>query len=482
MKAILLTILLLSLHKNMLFAQPETMWQLLTNGTIIKWAYADGDEFSGNSLDENKWQNCFPWGRNYNGPSINQEYMTDGNNIEFGYNSDVNSGTLRLIAKREDIYARGVWYDTSATSTLKDGSPNLQTWHYTSGMIFSKQKYKYGLFEIGAKWPDGKGFFPAFWLYGANPDEELDIIEYKGETPNRYHVDTHCPSGCEDYYNFFGIVDDYGGWVPLIGNLTESFNTIRAEWGNDACYFSINNYEFAIWLGDLNYQANIIANFSIAGTNAPFPPAADNTTPCPTTMEIDFIRVWTRLDCDHDITINNYNQTITDETAKTGKNINVSNTTLYQDQSLKLIATESITIEPNTVIQGNFEAKIVDCPNLSKSNSNYVGPVQVENNGQSNKNSKDTTLLSSSREKSKPLFYTKIFPNPSNGKITIEFEGIIDRTIKLELYNSSGNTVFSKEIQTLNKIDIDISNLSKGVYLLKGFFGDKTVSEKIILN
>lgn len=459
-------------------AQPQMMWQVLTDGTIIKWAYSGGDEFNGNSLDESKWLNSFPWGRNYNGPSINQEYMTDGNNIEFGYNSSVNSGTLRFIAKNEDVYARGVPYEAD-NFKLKDNSDNLQTWHKTSGMIFSKQAYKNGLFEIGAKWPSGKGAFPAFWLFGGNPNEEFDIIEYKGETPNRYHIDVHCPNG---------NCDNYGDWIPLNGNLSNSFEVIRGEWDNNACYFSINNTEFAIWLGTFNYQANIIANFSIAGPNAAFLPAADGTTPYPETFEIDFIRVWTRIDCDQDITICNYNQTITDPTVKTGRDITLSGTgcqsLLQSGKSLDLIATNKIDLKPGFHAEegSKFSAKIISCVNPNKSINDNDSSMQVIQPLLSKKNYRESSLSSINKTKLEPSFYTKITPNPTNGKINIEFEGSIDRKIKIELYNSVGGIVFSKDINTIEKIEIDISNLSKGVYFLKGNFGLKSISEKIILN
>jgi hypothetical protein len=71
--------------------------------------------------------------------------------------------------------------------------------------------------------------------------------------------------------------------------------------------------------------------------------------------------VWTRLDCENTITISNYNQTLTDPTVITGQIINVTNMTLTSNQSLKLIATNQITIGPDTNIEGDFEAKIVDC-------------------------------------------------------------------------------------------------------------------------
>lgn len=51
----------------------------------------------------------------------------------------------------------------------------------------------------------------------------------------------------------------------------------------------------------------------------------------------------------------------------------------------------------------------------------------------------------------------------------------------VSLTNSTGIIVFVQDNILENKISIDISNLAKGVYILTGYFGDSTVSEKIIL-
>lgn len=70
----------------------------------------------------------------------------------------------------------------------------------------------------------------------------------------------------------------------------------------------------------------------------------------PTTsyFEIDFIRVWTRLDCQQVITICNYNQTSTDPTGITGSQITMGgtncNAVVQNEQNLHLIATDYIEL------------------------------------------------------------------------------------------------------------------------------------------
>lgn len=472
MKAIFSVILFMFCILSESHAQPSTMWQLLSNGEIIKWVYIGGDEFNDPTLDDSKWYTTYPWGRNAWGPYYNQEYPTNGQNFEFGFNSNVNSGTMKIIAKREDIPELGVGYQPP-NYRLKDGSYNYQTWHYTTGMIFSKEKFKYGLFEISAKWPSGKGTFPAFWLFYGPPgdEEEIDIIEFKGETPNRYHIDTHCPNGCPD-----------GEWVTTNTNLSTSFNTFRAEWGPGACIFSVNNIENAIYFDDLDYQMHIITNFAIAGPGTPFPPGADATTILPTNMEINFIRVWYRLDCEQNITINNLIQSETDETTKTGKNIVVSNTTVNEDQFLKLIATESITLLPTTLITGSFTANIIECPIIQTGDGPYINNEESTIRKKELKSTYETEEVKNTSADTKAILYVKITPNPARDVVLLEFDGTTKVSFTIGIFNNMGQSVFSKLIDNTDKLEIDCSKFPRGVYFLRGVFANSKVEEKFILN
>jgi len=348
----------------------------------------------------------------------------------------------------------------------------------TSGWIQTKKKFKYGLFEIRFKLPEGRGLWPAFWLYGGNPNEEFDIFEYKGETPNNIHIDMHCPGN---------ECDNFGGWVTASGNFSDSYNVMMGEWGPNAAFWYLNGQEFAIWLGNLDYQEKVIANLAIANDNGPFSTGPDNTTPFPSIFEIDYIRMWTRLDCEQNITMENYSQSNTDPTVITGSHItmggNNGNANLQSGQYLELIATDKIELKSGFVAEAgsNFSAKIVDCPGPYKSlkiqeTQDSILHIISEVVPDSLQHSQTKANIDNP-----PLLYTKIYPNPTDGKIDIEFVGKIDRKIKITLTSSTGIVVFIQDNITENKINIDISNLAKGVYILTGVFGDNSVSEKIIL-
>ena len=69
-----------------------------------------------------------------------------------------------------------------------------------------------------------------------------------------------------------------------------------------------------------------------------------------------------------------------------------------------------------------------------------------------------------------------LFPNPVDDILTIKSTQTID---KIELYNLVGNLVYNT---TSNTNEIDVSNLSSGVYLLTAYSNNRKRTKKIIIN
>jgi hypothetical protein len=77
------------------------------------------------------------------------------------------------------------------------------------------------------------------------------------------------------------------------------------------------------------------------------------------------------------------------------------------------------------------------------------------------------------------FFNFNLFPNPVVNVVNIKFENIINDPIKIEIYDVVGKLIF-KNIEYLtdeNKLSIDISNLNRGVYILK-VYSENVVSLK----
>jgi beta-glucanase (GH16 family) len=449
---------------------PETIWQVLQNGSIIRWALTFNDEFNGNQLDSYKWRTDYPWGRNYD-PTTYMEYMTDGQNLIF------QDGNLDLVARNDGIWARGIEY-LPDDYIMQDGGQNLRWWPYTSGMIFSRRKFKYGLFEIKCTLPEGKGLWPAFWLFEGDPHEEFDIFEYKGEYPNMFHIDVHCPVGCSNF----------GGWAVTSGDLTSQPSVFMGEWGPEFSFWYYNYSDFSIWLGEFNQPMNLIANHGISampnnGNDPSFDGQPDITTPFPSAFSIDYIRVWNRLDCNSNIVMSTYSQGIDDESVITGNTVIIDNLNLNNDQYLNIIATESITINNTSNINGDFEAKIVDCPGPQKSvnNSNTFDSGSYTNNIDTLV--QDSTYLRQLVKEiaENPYLYVKIFPNPTDKILTIQFDGNLKLVPTLEVLDQSGKIVKKYISLGESRIDIDVSDLLKGNYILRGTIGENIIEENLII-
>ncbi len=69
----------------------------------------------------------------------------------------------------------------------------------------------------------------------------------------------------------------------------------------------------------------------------------------------------------------------------------------------------------------------------------------------------------------------KIYPNPAQNVVNVEADG----TNEIELYDTNGRSVIKKQISE-NKNSIDISSLSKGIYMLKVSTGNSIGNFKII--
>lgn len=113
------------------------------------------DEFNGKSIDTNNWN--FEIDGN-GGGNHEQEYYQVAN-------ATIENGNLVISGRKE----------------------NVEGHHYTSSRMTTKGKHEfmYGKIEARIKIPVGQGFWPAFWMLGADIDKtpwpqsgEIDIMEH----------------------------------------------------------------------------------------------------------------------------------------------------------------------------------------------------------------------------------------------------------------------------------------------------------------
>ncbi len=76
----------------------------------------------------------------------------------------------------------------------------------------------------------------------------------------------------------------------------------------------------------------------------------------------------------------------------------------------------------------------------------------------------------------------KVYPNPSNGKFTIEITGNKEQPTVIDIYNMFGEKVYSMPtVQMHSSYSMDLSELSKGIYFVRLVGKEKSYTEKIVL-
>ncbi len=273
------------------FCQNSRVFMLHREG-ISMGELSLGDEFNGQQLNQDLWYGYYPWG----GLSMKAKTYTDPTMCH------QKSGVLELkVDTTSQWRAFPNWMlDTAEIRKnniiLKDG--NLEINRLTSA-LWSKTPFKYGFFECKCMLPKGQGLWPAFWLYGGQPNEEIDIMEAKGERRKSYHVDIHCPDRC-DRIKKWGVLDrPFGRWINTKQNITDEWVTFSGLWTPEGIRFYYNGTLMASHQVQFKTEMNLIANFSMAMDKGPFSPGPNKKTKFPSTYSIDYIRAWEIPDIKH---------------------------------------------------------------------------------------------------------------------------------------------------------------------------------------
>ncbi len=75
----------------------------------------------------------------------------------------------------------------------------------------------------------------------------------------------------------------------------------------------------------------------------------------------------------------------------------------------------------------------------------------------------------------------KLFPNPTNGQLTLSFGMNPSKQIITEVYNTQGQMVLSKTINNTNNATLDLTGCPKGIYLVNLTVDGAIYNEKVCL-
>ncbi|MCO8270685.1 discoidin domain-containing protein [Actinoplanes sp. TRM 88003] len=202
------------------------------------------------------------------------------------------------------------YYTPNSENAQTDGQGNLvmearrqdyQGRQYTSARMNTGGKFstQYGRFEARIKVPKGNGLWPAFWMMGddflsGRPwpyNGEIDIMEVLGRNTNETYTTLHAPA-----YNGAG---GYGQKSAAGVDLSQDFHVYAAEWDSKGIRFFLDSrLVFTAgketventrgpWIFDHKFY--LILNLAVGGD---FPGPIDATTPFPSRMLVDYVRVY----------------------------------------------------------------------------------------------------------------------------------------------------------------------------------------------
>jgi beta-glucanase (GH16 family) len=227
------------------------------------WELTFDDEFTGANVDATKWQKRYKWGE----AQINGELQAY---VDDAYQLD--GSVLHIVGQHSTGQYAG------------------QTFEYRSGLIASIFHQKYGWFETRCRMPLGQGLWPAFWLLGENGTtgvNEIDIHEYLGSVPNTVYMTVHWGTSYTTGHQ--SDSQSYSG-----PDFSADYHTFALDWDADRVIWYVDGIERFrhTGAGVPQVEMYVIANLAIGGT---WPGAPDAATVFPANYDIDYIRVYGRL-------------------------------------------------------------------------------------------------------------------------------------------------------------------------------------------
>lgn len=268
----------------------QVMWQVKSTSSK-KWYLQEHDEFTDEGLDMLKWKSGLPWGNYF----YVYDLLFKPENLEF--KNGILSLNTNKPASPEPIVGENLDIEFLKSKNRFPNEKGEYTYNYSGGCISSLKQYKYGYFEMRFKTSSEKGIWPAFWLYGGSPNEEIDFFEGKGERDNQVHVDVHCLKGCEDYRGgFLNLKKNWGAWIKTTEGLSNDWNIISGEWQPNYVKFFLNGQPIGYFEGEFKTAQNLIINNGVAKDREPFNPGPDETTKFPSALQVDYVRIWSQED------------------------------------------------------------------------------------------------------------------------------------------------------------------------------------------
>lgn len=240
------------------------------------WTLVWADEFQGESLNEDNW---------------NRQVERAGR---------FNKEWQRYTAAVENAFIRDGQLVIRALHTSDSHGSD----QYTSARLNTagKQSWRYGRIAARMRLPEGQGIWPAFWMLGANIDEnggdtpwpqsgEIDILELYGSKDDGVVEANIHYAGTDGRHAHMGA----RSFKLPEGKFSDAFHVFELHWDAHRIGWSVDGQEYAAIditepvYNEFREEFFLLLNIAVGGAFAGRP---DERTSFPQEMVIDWIRVY----------------------------------------------------------------------------------------------------------------------------------------------------------------------------------------------
>ncbi len=248
------------------------------------WEMVWSDEFEGSVLNNDNWSYMTGTGTAYGlpagwGNNERQYYTAAGENIS------VSDGTLKITAVERSF--GGADYTSARIRTL------------------NKQEFLYGRIEARIKLPSTAGIWPAFWMLPTNSpyggwasSGEIDVMESVNTADQIYgtlHHGAQWPQNAQVGHRLINGTD-----------FSQDFHVFSVDWDPDSFTWAVDGVPYGTvtsgqWyssaapgnqLAPFDSEYHILLNVAVGGN---FPGNPNGSSVFPQTMEVDYVRVYQRV-------------------------------------------------------------------------------------------------------------------------------------------------------------------------------------------
>ncbi len=240
------------------------------------WKLVWQEEFDNSQIDRSRWH------------------------LDVGYTGATNGELEYYTDRPENIYI------SDSCLVIVARKETYRYYEYTSGRLKTQGllSWVYGRIEARIKIPSGQGIWPAFWMLGENVTQvdwpecgEIDIMENIGGRPDTVRGTLHGPG----YFR-----DDSIGLDFILSNqrYADDFHIFAVEWEPDQIRWYVDEWHYNTltpkdvpgkWVFD--HPFFILLNLAVGGHWPGYP---DNTTCFPQKMYVDYVRVYSQREIEHE--------------------------------------------------------------------------------------------------------------------------------------------------------------------------------------